>query len=63
MGSLSSCVGVIHIGVASRQPSSSLVMTAELPPHWEKIKALVSLIAGIGIPLVLVLIANSFSKE
>lgn len=38
-------------------------MTATLPPQWEKLKIVGSLIATLGIPLALALVANSFSKD
>ena len=39
------------------------LMTANLDPQWEKLKVIGSLIATLGIPLALALVANSFSKD
>lgn len=38
-------------------------MTTNLSPQWEKAKILGSLIATLGIPLALALVANSFSND
>jgi hypothetical protein len=38
-------------------------MTTELPAQWEKLKVLSTLIATLAIPVVLALVANSFSKD
>ena len=38
-------------------------MTTELPPRWEKLKILSTLIATLAIPVVLAFVANSFSKD
>lgn len=43
--------------------SLNCAMTNELPPQWEKLKILGTLVATLGIPLVLALVANSFSKD
>lgn len=37
-------------------------MTAELSPQWEKLKVLSGVIAALAIPVVLSIIANSFSS-
>lgn len=38
-------------------------MTTNLSPQWEKAKIIGSLIATLGIPLALALVANSFSND
>ena len=43
--------------------SGTHLMTTELPPRWEKLKILSTLIATLAIPVVLAFVANSFSKD
>ena len=38
-------------------------MSNELPPSWEKLKAIGSIIATLGIPILLAIVANSFSQR
>jgi hypothetical protein len=37
-------------------------MTAELPPQWEKLKILSTVIATLAVPVILSVVANSFSN-
>jgi heme/copper-type cytochrome/quinol oxidase subunit 1 len=37
-------------------------MTAELPPQWEKLKILSTVVATLAVPVVLSIVANSFSN-
>lgn len=38
-------------------------MTNELPPSWEKLKAIGNIVATLGIPILLAIVANSFSQR
>lgn len=38
-------------------------MSNELPPSWEKLKAIGNIVATLGIPILLAIVANSFSQR